>query len=197
MDTGLVRVGTLYSYRPTELGAAVGDALEGKSITRHALAGAVDVTLRENRSWVIDKLVKIHPTAHHIVFDRCLFTVPEESPDQYIYCASHRFSRATLRAFGAAACVRVDRVLPFLQALNDAMLASGYSTRSPLFTPCDYSGRERDEKMERLHPARLKNPSYKYQAEVRMIWQPATAAPIKPTFLTVPAMPRYCTLLRL
>jgi hypothetical protein len=195
MERGRIRIGTLYDYRRVELGSAIGDALEGTSETHHKIKEPIDVTRPENQSWVLNKAIRVKEGLTGVVFAGFSVIAPQQSRDCYLYCLSYRYSRAIMQAFGADRCIRVDDPEGFFRAVDTAVVATGLTNGHAEAAACDYSGRNRTHKMERVHPAILKNPIYAYQAEIRMIWNPSTDKPLKPIFVDVPELKRFCSYL--
>ncbi len=192
VERGVIRVGTLHSYRDTELGAAIGDSGEGKSETSHHFDKPVNVGNPENRSWVVDKMFNIAPGSN-VTIEGLSLVVPEESPDYFIYCASYRYSSAAMRAFNADTCVEIVQPQRFIEALHAHFRDSGL-VDGALFAPCDYSGRVRDHRMQRVHPGLLKDRSYAYQSEVRLLMQPKPNVAVEPRIVTIPELVNYCAI---
>lgn len=192
VERGVIRVGTLHSYRDTELGSAIGDLGEGKSETTHHFDKPVNIGNPENRSWVVDKIFDVAPGAN-VTLEGLSLVVPEESPDFFIYCLSHRYSSAAMRAFNADACVEILQPQRFISALVGHLRDRGLVSDS-LFAPCDYSGRARDHQMKRVHPGLLKDRSYEYQMEVRLLMNPQAGIVADPIIVTIPELSNYCTM---
>lgn len=193
VEEGCIRVGTLHGFRAHELGAAIGDADEGTSETTHAFGGPVDISLPENQSWVTHQMFRIPPGASNIMISGLSLVVPEEAPDCYVYCTSHQFSRRALRAFDADASVEIFDPKGFADALLDGLRNQGCAIRGEM-APCDYSGRRRSHEMKRVHPAFVKDPSYRYQHEVRIVLHPTEEGPIKPFVTRIPGLAQSCRL---
>jgi len=190
-----VRIGTLASYRAAELGPAIGDAREGESQTEQFIEQPLDISRPENRSWVLEKVAPFlfPPGSYNIIADRCLFTLQEADADSFIYCMSHRFSGRAMREFRADACVQVDDPRGFIEALVGGLVDRAVVSES-IVGPCDYTGRDRNEKMHRISPAFLKDAGYAYQHELRIVMKPVKAGPLEPFLISLPEIRRYCRL---
>jgi hypothetical protein len=196
LTRGTIRIGTLYSYRQAELGPAIGDEGEGKSETRQQVGSRLDIAEPENRSWVVSTLFKFSG-ATNVTLENMTLVVPEEDDDCFMYCMTHGFSSAAMRAFDADACVRIDNPLKFIKAIHQHLRREGIAAAAT-FAPCDYSGRNRNELMERIAPAFLKDPSYAYQKEVRLVLQPVTSErPLAPFLVSIPELSSLCRVRKL
>ena len=193
MEQGKIRIGTLYDYRRVELGSAIGDALEGKSETRQKIDEPIDITRPENRSWVLDKSFRVKEGLTGVICSNFSVIVPEKSPDFYVFCLSYHYSHAIMQAFEADTCIRIDDLEGFFEAVHMAVETAGLAKGYVDVAPCDYSGRDRTHKMERVHPALLKDQTYEYQAEIRMLWKPLTDKLVEPAFVNVPGLMRFCS----
>jgi hypothetical protein len=191
LERGTVRIGTLYDYRRNELGAAIGDENEGQSRTEHGVDFAVDMSRPENQSWVSRSLLRTHPMQTGIMVRDSTFYIEDEDPDCFLYCMSHRFSGRAMRAFKADACVEILQPGRFIETMVTALRTRGYVLRATL-SPCDYSGRVRDENAERLPPVLIKDPHYSYQSEIRLIMEPASPAKLEPFIESIPELTAFC-----
>ena len=194
LQEGVLRIGTLLYYRASELGPAIGDADEGRSETVQAIEGSLDIARPENRTWVTNKLFSVGRNAKNVVLQDLSLSVPEQSADLHVYCASHRFSRRAMTEFNADACVMVSNPHAFVTAVVGRLRRMGIISAATL-TPCDYSGRRRSETMPRVHPAVLKDASYSYQHEIRLIMTPTAAPPLRSFFVSIPEIRPLCRLL--
>jgi hypothetical protein len=192
LTKGEIRVGTLYSYRQAELGPAVGDVDEGKSTTTQN-ASELDVTKPESRSWVASKFFGAGDGRTKVILENISLVVEEEEEDCFIYCTAHHRSSAAMRAFDADACVRINNPACFLDAIHRHLKREGIVATGRV-SPCDYSGRDRNERMERIPPALIKDPKYAYQREVRLLMQPTSKRPLSPFQLSIPELANMCTL---
>ena len=186
---GTVRIGTLFSYRRTELGPAIGDGGEGASETTHRVDGPLYAKRPENRSWEFDSLIRIPEDApDDITFTNLSIVVPEQSEDVYLYCASYYYSRQAMDEFEADTCIEVTNPLGFIRMMYRSLRWRRLIAPAATVSPCDYSGRERTHVMPRVHPAFLKPPEYAYQREIRAAFAPLQAGPIEPFVLSIPEL---------
>lgn len=193
LERGTVRIGTLYDYRRTELGAAIADEMEGQSRTEHIINFAVDMSRPENQSWLSRALFRTHPMQTGITVRDSTFYIEDEDPDCFLYCMSHRFSGRAMRAFQADVCVEILQPGRFIETMVAALRTRSYVLRATL-SPCDYSGRVRDENAERLPPTLIKDPRYEYQSEIRLVMEPATSGKLEPFIESIPELSAFCRL---
>lgn len=192
LASGTVRIGTLHSYRATELGPAIGDPGEGIAVTWHMFDTPTDISKAENRSWVTDQVFEFEEGEGNVTFAGLSLVVPERAPDCFIYCATEQFSREAMAKFKTDACVEIHNPSGFARTLADSL--SDVVSRRDLCR-CDYSGRSRNERMKRVPPALVKDPQYSYQKEVRLLLSPRSPGPIAPLVTSIPQLIPFCRLL--
>lgn len=187
MEKGTLRIGTLYEYRDTEKhGNVVGDADEGQKSLY------MDVN---DEKWTCDnqrsfgkKFIKVSPGAS-VHLENVAFEEKQNSPNCYIYSAAQEFDEKALRNFGYDACIVIENPAKFFYAITRALRDKAVFEG---FFPCQYvSRRVAHDQDHGIHPALIKDPSYKEQKEVRAVWKPFHEV-IGPLIIDCPYVIKHC-----
>ena len=184
---GRLQIGTLYEYRDIEKhGNIIGDATEGQK----SLYLEVD-----NDKWTSDsqdsfskKFIKISPGSS-VQLQNVNFEKKQNSPNYYLYCTTEEFNKKSLHNFNYDSCVVIENPEKFFYAITRALRDKG--TFEGVF-PCQYGSRRVPHDQDPgIHPALIKNSSYKDQKEVRALWKP-THEDIVPLIIDCPYAARHC-----
>ena len=181
-NAGRIRIGTLYGYRNVELfGTGVGDRDEGKRIdwsrdpnikTGDQLNAVERQTMRIPSSMVVcNNSLEVHvnsPDYYILSFSRVLN--PEIAAGLSRQCSEKYDS-----------CIQIVDVNGLLREISKKMVefARFYGIHT-----CVYRPRRRCHGEEEIPPALLKDPTYKYQSEVRAIWSSIAGIPT-PRFVDI------------
>lgn len=192
-STGLIRIGTLYEYRNEEAyGKARGDKEEGTHRTAlNAPDGmVVDLDQRTPEGELLKKLARkpLSPTKVTML-PGVNVVVRQNSPDCYVYCMSASFKETIMNALNCDSCMEIIDPDGFFRSISHAARHKATFLGS---APVVYSCREANYRSPHtVHPARLKDPGYEGQDEVRAIWRPRKEL-VSPLMLTVPKAIHYC-----
>lgn len=100
-----------------------------------------------------------------------------------------------IEAFESDTVLRIDDINGFLNALNYCLRKKGNIRPGHRAAKCIHIEQSsHHSKPNNHHPALMKDPSYEYQQEVRVIWEPRKT-PIEPIILNCKAASRFCSLL--
>lgn len=187
---GSLKIGTLHEYRRMELyGPAIGDDSEGIQYTEFNMPGGGIVENDNSReAKFFRKMFTLGPSQQISFAPGAVLNMVTNSPDMFIYCASHAHDPAVMQQFGGE-CLEIVNPEGFFKAISHAIrhkaqfVANGpikYVSRTTLYThPHSH------------HPAFMKEVAYAYQNESRVIWAPKRTT-VQPIFLTVPAAVKHC-----
>jgi hypothetical protein len=178
-EAGSVRIGTLWDFRRIEHKAGIADPDEGKKSVFHPMQREM---LRAGSPTAAFFGFNIDPGVA-ATFTNCSFEREEGSPDLFIYCLATRFARSVRRQFpDADACAGVMSLGGFVAALT-MELHKRVPVRHLVTSRVVYEERKQFWRgiHPSAHPALIKAPSFRPQAELRIIWAPlASNASIQP-----------------
>lgn len=193
LNTGTVRVGSLFDFRHTERFVhGIGDAAEGYRIDEYPK----DVAFTdENQPDWSKRSFKLAPGAslkiqsygirHKITSDNYWIFSLSESMDAAI-------GRRMCPEYDA--CIEVIDVRSFLACVSAALPAG---VRFEGLFRCIYEPRSQDgDTRARVHPALLKNREYEYQQEIRAVWWTSNQQSMEPTNVTHLALGSFCRRIR-
>ena len=194
VQTGQCRVGTLFEYRDKEKhGSEVGDSDEGRKTT-YSNDPLIDWTKPETVPDIVKRVVKVGE-GRNPIFQNCWFNVNEESPDCYVFSVAEALNPNVMREFGYDAVVRITHPNLFFQALTECLQNMRRIKSEFTLSKCRYIDRTQHySRQHSIHPAFMKDPRYKYQQEVRVIWIPEEN-PIEPVILECPQLRMHCSLI--
>lgn len=221
LKQGIIRVGTLFDYRRTELGAAIGDSSEGKKtlyernpngllivdseagqhssrdyaaslgIPKSSLKGSETIPIP---SFMDDRIIRggTNPGRVQIIVDGGPLSAEFEDKDSYIFSCSRTFDRNAMLEFGYNACVVIHDPDEFFNRISKCLKKLG---KFALAQECVYSNRQIHHQSENAHirAALIKEKEYEYQQEVRAIWN-ATHKTIKPIVLSLGSLTDICSI---
>lgn len=198
MQTGELRIGTLYKYRKCEkYGTEIGDQGEGSK--RTVCVDSVDSATQVLAHPFLSNFIRVSPGAEVRIHD-ALFTTQEESKDLYIYSMTESLIPATAQEFGYDSCLVIKQPMSFFSCIDAALRLVTSVENGFRVEKCIYISRTQLYSLEhgiapaaehQAHPAFIKDTRYAYQREVRTIWQP-TEAIIQPIILRCPQATKYC-----
>ncbi|HYR05890.1 MAG TPA: hypothetical protein VEP71_04335 [Gallionella sp.] len=187
---GKLRIGTLYEYRDIEKhGTIVGDEDEGKKSLYMDVAS--EKWTADNQPDFTKGLIKI-ANGSSVHMEDVTFQKSESSPDYYLYCTTEKFDENALKDFGYDACVVIEKPNLFFAAITRTLRHKG--TFEGTFC-CQYVSRRVEyDKDHGIHPAIIKDPSYKDQKEIRTLWKPFKTN-ISPLVIDCRDAAKYCRML--
>ena len=183
VESGLIRIGSLYGYRSSEIpDTERDDPVEGTATVSigpgpwSRLGSDLPPSFHQFATGI-----KIHPTARLAVTGGGFFNIVRAPPNAFIYCACLQFEPSLSHAFGGA-CVEIFRVGTFLELLTASLelpddLGVAWATRG-YFGNCQYGLREQHiAQFSSVDPYLAKAQSYVHQREARAIWIPTRMVP--------------------
>jgi len=187
---GKLRIGTLYGYRDIEKhGTKVGDADEGKK-SLYMKVGPEQWTADNQREFTKGSIKIANGISVHM--ENVSFQKSESSTDYYVYCATEEFDENALKDFGYDACVVIEKPDRFFAAISRTLRHK--CTFEGVFH-CQYVPRKVEHNKDHgIHPAIIKDPSYKDQKEVRALWKPFKRS-ISPLVIDCRDATKYCRML--
>lgn len=189
LKSGKLRIGTLYEYRNIEKhGAVIGDHEEGKSSVYMGIED--EIWTPENQPDFAKSFFNLGQGGSLRVQGITL-EKPQESPNFYLFCATHEFDRKAMLDFGYDCCVVIEKPERFFAAITHTI------RNKTIFQgvhKCQYVPRRRSHGADNgIHPAIIKDPTYRDQKEVRALWQPLKAN-AQPFIIQCRDAAKYCTL---
>lgn len=222
LEQGKIRIGTLYDYRRSELGAAIGDYNEGKKSLyernpngllimdseagQHSTQdyanslGVPESCFRGSEtipipSFMDDRIIRngSNPGRVQFIIDGGgPLSAEFEDKDSYIFSCSSTFDRNAMLEFGYDACIVIHDPNEFFKRISKSIKRLGNFV---LAKECVYSNRQLHHLAEHAHlrAALIKENQYEYQKEVRAIWD-ANHKMIKPRFLSLGSLTDICSI---
>ncbi len=192
VETGEVRVATLYEFQNTEqYGDERGDNAEG----RRTVYSTESFDERTIPAFAKDTLIK-NPLGVPFKVQNVELRLERQSPNLYIYSTCQVFDRALFPQFKCDACVLIRDAQRFFIAITEHLKTAGLVSELLHVGPCRYQPRLEHHTVETaLHPALVKDPKHAHQREVRALWQPATDK-VEPVVVVVPEVKRAVQLIR-
>ncbi|MDL4862788.1 hypothetical protein NPJ88_010615 [Halomonas elongata] len=191
MESGSVRIGTLYDFRRQEHLDGIRDEREGtKELFKH-YEGARTIEggpTGRDLMGMISVGVGASVTFKDMKLSRRL-----SSPDFFVFCMSSRRSTKVMMEFDEAdKCYEVVNFERFFKRITASLNTIVPVSFKGVF-PCNYRIRREEWNGADygLHPALIKEPSYAGQFEVRAIWQPAVKAEIYPEIIEARSLRKY------
>lgn len=164
LNKGKPRIGTLYEYRDMEKhGGVKGDDSEGKK----TLCAEIDneIWTPETQPGITKGFINLEGPVR---FQNMIFENPQESPNHYLFCASEEFDQNTMHTFDCDACVVIENAEKFFATISRVLRKKAKFVG---FFPCQYGSRRvQHNHDDGVHPARIKDTSYRTQKEVRALW---------------------------
>lgn len=203
METGELRVGSLYEYRRWEVhGSEIGDRGEGSKET--ICVDPIDSPEEVMAHPFLSHLIHASPGAKVNIHNASV-TSKEESRDLYIYSMTESLLPEAAREMGYDSCILIRHPTAFLSSIDNALrlvadLQDGFHVQG-----CVYVSRTQLYSLEhgvmpalqhQAHPAVIKDTRYSYQREVRAIWEPKNPS-IQPIILKCPQAIEYCELIEM
>ena len=203
METGELRIGSLYAYRKTEMyGSEVGDRGEGSKNT--ICVDPIDSLEEVLAHPFLSRFIHVSPGAK-INIHNASFTSREESKDLYIYSMTDSFVPEAAQSLRYDSCILIQHPSKFLSCLDKALRQVADLQHDFHVERCVYVSRAQLHSLEhgvvpalkhQAHPAVIKDTRYSYQREVRAIWEPRDSAG-RPIILKCPQAIEYCELLEM
>ena len=195
VNKGIFRIGTLYEFQNIEKhGCAIGDSEEGKKYFQNRPNEIYDFSKPETIPDFTRKFIKA-PDGANIKFDNCLFQEEVSSPDLFIYSVSQEISKESLKSLDYDSVIIINYPKKFFHALSSCLRKKILIKPGCIISPCSYINRASHfEYPNHLHPALIKDPTYKYQKEVRAIWE-SPKLPLKPLIINCKVAKKFCSLL--
>ncbi len=193
IQQGSVRIGTLHEYRNDErYGPAIGDPDEGMKAIWSTDNMYADIP--ESIPDFTKDVVSL--TGKGSSMTNCEVVLKLHSPNVFVFSISSKLSKSILDRFpGYDTVVKISNTKQFVRALTNALGASSLIEPKALLADCIYMPRSTYYKSDTgAHPALIKDLSFAYQAEVRVLWQPRTEE-ICPQVLDIPGLQRFCRIL--
>jgi hypothetical protein len=195
LQIGRLQIGTIHGFRDTvRLPPPIGDADEGKKRVHHSVS-AYDSRRPDDADQrrAIEEVGGIFgaPTAT-VVLEGVSLVRNYDLPNAYVLCVSLEKSAGLMQRFRADSCVEID-FDPFARDLSDELNATvGFS--EVLIAPVIYTSRDEvwDPKNTARHPGFLKDPSYGWQAEARIVWTVKHDLPTSFVRVESPFISRHC-----
>ncbi|MCC3749673.1 hypothetical protein LLQ46_22710 [Rouxiella badensis] len=199
MDTGSLRIGTLYDFRRAEHKPGVSDEHEGFSYSQIEIRGGKsfsDMTNIEKRNF---GLGSVFP--NELLGD---FTGGEvigdfsgqfiwQSKDMYVMCFSTTPDLIAMKKMGYDTCIEIKQHDIFINRITRALRnMAGPLMHSGLV---DYSGKETNyDVIDRRFPFMTKHAEFEYQNEFRAVWEPNKQSPLILThqIISIPNASRLC-----
>lgn len=194
LNYGTFRIGTLYEFQNIEKhGESIGDLNEGRKHIQNDPREQYDYCTPGGAPEFVRSFVNA-PNLNNVSIQRCTFTNTYVSPNLYLFCLTDVLSTTMMEAFEADLVLKIEDINAFGKALNTSLRKKGNVKPAFESVRCKYINRSSHySAFTDTHPAHIKDPSYKYQSEIRLIWTPRKE-PIMPEIITSKAARKYCTL---
>lgn len=194
---GNLRIGTLHDFRHKEHVKGICDANEGKKSVSHNIVMASDAD-KNSMDWrAVEKFGFFNiKDSKNIRVIGGTFTRNFDEPNCYIHCTSIEYSRKVMSQFeNADSCVEIVDAPGFYGRLT--------STLNAMLLNVEFCGvwfvkyMPRDQNWNGIDwgepPARIKEPEYKSQLELRAIWRPVRNEKISPVIVNDVELLKYCS----
>lgn len=197
---GGIRVGTLFDFRKMEHARGVADPSEG---TKSILARPNRDIITEDRAEkdAFFKMTGIKVNGNITVPRGVRFVHNQTSSDYFIFCTSTELSSRVKAEFESAdACIEINDINGFLDEMTRT-LNTVIPVRFLGIHEVQYTKRNQHQSLTQFQdfnytrghpPALIKDPSFRQQKEVRAIWSPISAIPLKPINILSLHLPQYC-----
>lgn len=198
LESGSVRVGTLYDFRKSEHKQGISDPEEGKKTVSHFIDNW--------ESWNPETHNQLHndaPSAFNImkfpansnfILRNVTFTQVIEDPDCFVHCTAHTLSKSVMDQFeGAESCVEIFDTQGFYSRLTQKLslivpvtlqivATVTYSDRAEQWNGQDWG----------TAPCMIKGRDFTPQCEVRAVWTPDKKVAIEPQIIVDRKLRQYC-----
>jgi hypothetical protein len=192
LTMGTIRVGTLSDFQKVEHARGVADPNEGKKLIVHDVEDEFFVDPKDATAFNEFSPIKI--AAPNIQIVNLRLQNKQVSPDCFVLCLSSECSEAVRREFdGVDACVQINNSDGFIAELT-ALLHSFRSVELLGVHACRYKKRREEWNGFNLgtHPALIKEPRFRGQKEIRVLWRPLSPDPIQPMVFGSVRLPKFC-----
>jgi hypothetical protein len=192
---GIFRIGTLYEYQDIEKhGSAKGDIDEGKKYIQNHPDEIYDYSQLGTVPDFVRKFINAKD-GMHVKIEGILMREEIKSPDSYLYCVTHEISTKAMKLFESNSVLLINEPKRFFHALSSCLRKKVSIRPGFIISDCVYMCRASHYKSPNpIHPAILKDPSYQYQKEVRVIWEPIKK-PLSPIIINCKVAKKFCSIL--
>jgi hypothetical protein len=188
-ERGRFMIGTLVDYRSGEHALAIGDASEGTDTVTTILDDVTDQNYLTHPH--ASQFIQVAPGATATFrFEDVAITQSGDTHDSYVFCMTDKPTPEGQSAFGYDACIQIRDPQRFAdlitQALQNAVAKKGLTVGAPDMRRCEPGSRDRTlDDAKRTPRVFLKDKSFAYQHEVRIVWS-VEGGPIEPLLLDCP-----------
>lgn len=189
---GCLRIGTLYDYRKAEHKRGIADPMEGKKQVSHHvrslhIADSNDPSVRQSKDFRALEAFNAFriENSRNIRIENISVVQQFDAPDCFVYCLSSTRSTHMYQEFeGSDSCVEIIDPEAFFRYISVSLNALTRVTFRGIHR-VTYSSKEEqwNGRDWGTHPALLKEPSFRGQAELRAIWTPNFERSIEPTII--------------
>ncbi|GAB2466524.1 hypothetical protein GCM10011375_32750 [Hymenobacter qilianensis] len=195
LDSGTIRVGTIYSYRKDE-NIEVGDSGEGVLTVERRLPDftGANVSSKDIPAGVFPVFFSEGTTFSKVIIQDNYVHNDRNYPDVYIYCTTKEPNKDVMKSFGADTCVEIADNHKFHTLIAEEMMYSKKLIHGLyLHKSCIYEGRivTRDS----LDNYWMKEPRHIHQREVRLVMPPKeVGSTIEPVLISNPDIGKLCSI---